>query len=79
MEYGDLYSAVVIAMRMQEFVIVQPSYPGNRVWAIAVLPFFWENVGLLGAHADAPTPVGKNLICGARPCQYDGHFSHDCH
>lgn len=26
---------------MQEFVIVQPSYPGNRVWAIAVLPFFF--------------------------------------
>lgn len=23
---------------MQEFVIVQPSYPGSRVWAIAVLP-----------------------------------------
>jgi hypothetical protein len=27
---------------MQEFVIVQPSYPGIRVWAIAVPAPFWD-------------------------------------
>jgi hypothetical protein len=42
---------------------VQPSYPGTRVWAIAVLPPFLRSL-FLGDYVAAPTPAGKNLISG---------------
>jgi hypothetical protein len=62
---------------MQEFVIVQPSYPGTRVWAIAVLPPFLRS--LLGDYVADPTPAEKNLISGPGTHQCDGQARHECH
>lgn len=77
MKYVPVLSLLQCAM--QEFVIVQPSYPGNRVRAIAVLPLFWGKCITIGCQRSHSNPGRKEPYSCSWACQCDGHFRHDCH